>query len=60
MGNSDGWNCMADIETDKNLVQTMAEVIIRNTSNASERQDFWESATRSHTNTISQAQILWA
>jgi len=44
MGNSDAWNCMADIETDKNLVQSMAEVIIRNTSNASERQDFWEKA----------------
>ncbi|MDR2903683.1 MAG: type IV secretory system conjugative DNA transfer family protein, partial [Clostridiales bacterium] len=44
MANSDGWNIMADIETDKNLVQSMAEVIIRNTSNASEKQDFWEKA----------------
>jgi len=44
MTNSDGWNIIADIETDKNLVQTMAEVIIRNTSNANERQDFWEKA----------------
>ena len=44
MTNSDGWNCMADIDTDVNLVQSMAEVIIRNTSNASERQDFWEKA----------------
>ena len=44
MNNSDGWNCMADIETDKSLVQSMAEVIMRNTSNASERSDFWEKA----------------
>jgi len=44
MTNSDAWNIMADIETDKNLVQSMAEVIIRNTSNANERQDFWEKA----------------
>ena len=34
MVNSDGWNVMADIETDKSLVQSMAEIIIRNTSNA--------------------------
>ena len=44
MNNSDAWNIMADIETDKNLVQQMAEVIIRNTSNASEKSDFWEKA----------------
>ncbi len=44
MTNSDGWNIMADIETDKNLVQQMAEVIMRNPSNANERQDFWEKA----------------
>lgn len=44
MDNSNGWNIMADIDTDKNLVQSMAEVIIRNTSNANERQDFWEKA----------------
>ena len=44
MNNSDGWNCMADIQTDKSLVQSMAEVIMRNTSNASEKSDFWEKA----------------
>lgn len=44
MVNSDGWNVMADIETDRSLVQSMAEIIIRNTSNANERQDFWEKA----------------
>lgn len=44
MVNSDSWNVMADIETDRSLVQSMAEIIIRNTSNANERQDFWEKA----------------
>ena len=44
MENSDGWNCMRDIETDLNLVQSISEVIIRNTSNANERQDFWAQA----------------
>lgn len=42
--NSDAWNCLSEIENDKNLVQSIAEVIIKNTSNASERQDFWEKA----------------
>ena len=37
---------MADIETDRSLVQSMAEIIIRNTSNANERQDFWEKAEK--------------
>jgi len=46
MNNSDGWNCMADIETDKSLAQSMAEVIMRNTSNASEKSDFWEKAAQ--------------
>jgi len=44
VNNSDGWNCMADIETDKSLVQSMAEIIMRNTSNANEKSDFWGSA----------------
>ena len=47
MENSDAWNCLSGIEKDKDLVQSIAEVIIKNTSNANERQDFWESATRS-------------
>ena len=42
--NSDAWNCLSAIEQDKNLVQSIAEVIIKNTSNANERQDFWEKA----------------
>ncbi|MDL2288470.1 type IV secretory system conjugative DNA transfer family protein [Oscillospiraceae bacterium OttesenSCG-928-F05] len=41
---SDAWNVIADTETDKNLVQSVAEIIIRNTSNADERHDFWENA----------------
>jgi type IV secretion system protein VirD4 len=44
MENSDAWNCLSEIEQDKDLVQSIAEVIIKNTSNANERQDFWEKA----------------
>ena len=44
MANSDAWNCLSEIEKDKDLVQSIAEVIIKNTSNANERQDFWEKA----------------
>lgn len=44
MENSDAWNCLADVEDDGDLVQSIAEVIIKNTSNATERQDFWEKA----------------
>ena len=44
MENSDAFNCLDGISEDKSLVQTIAEVIIKNTSNQSERQDFWEKA----------------
>lgn len=44
--NSDGWNSFADIESNPNLVDSIAEVIIKNTSNTSERQDFWEKAEK--------------
>ncbi len=44
MANSDAWNCLSKIEQDKDLVQSIAEVIIKNTSHANERQDFWEKA----------------
>ena len=44
MENSDGFNCLSAIADDKSLVQTIAEVIIKNTSNSNERQDFWEKA----------------
>ncbi len=44
MESSNAWNLMNDIAADPNLVQTIVEVIIKNTSNISERQDFWEKA----------------
>jgi type IV secretion system protein VirD4 len=43
---SDGWNPLHDIEADRTLVDSIAEVIIKNTSNATERQDFWEKAEK--------------
>jgi len=43
---SDGWNSFADIESNPNLVDSIAEVIIKNTSSVSERQDFWEKAEK--------------
>lgn len=46
MNNSDGFNCLSDIEKDTALVQIISEVIIKNTSNANERQDFWEKAEK--------------
>jgi type IV secretion system protein VirD4 len=42
----DGWNPLNDIESDRNLVDSIAEVIVKNTSNATERQDFWEKAEK--------------
>lgn len=42
--NSDGINFLAGIEEDNTLIQTIAETIIKNTSNVNERQDFWEKA----------------
>jgi len=42
--NSDGFNCLYDIEQDPELVRTVAEIIIKNTSNAKDRQNFWETA----------------
>jgi type IV secretion system protein VirD4 len=44
--NSDGFNCFNDIQVDKNLVQAIAEIIINNTSNAKEKQDFWEKSEK--------------
>lgn len=43
---SDGWNCVMDTAQDINLVQRVAEIIIRNTSNENERGDFWEKAEK--------------
>lgn len=44
--NSDGFNCMSVVGDDPSLIATIAEVIIKNTSNANERQDFWEKAEK--------------
>ena len=44
--NSDGMNCFSVLENDPNLVQAIAEIIINNTSNASEKQDFWEKSEK--------------
>jgi len=41
---SDAFNCMYDIEQDPELVRTVAEIIIKNTSNVKDRQNFWETA----------------
>ena len=43
---SDGWNCVMDTARDINLIQRVAEIIIRNTSNENERGDFWEKAEK--------------
>ena len=43
---SDAWNPFEAIESDPGLVDTIAEIIIKNTSNISERQDFWEKAEK--------------
>lgn len=44
MEHSDAWNCLADAGSDPNLVQSIAEVIINNTSGNGDRQDFWSKA----------------
>jgi type IV secretion system protein VirD4 len=46
MDNSDGWNCLVETSKNPNMVQTVAEVIMRNTSNPNEgaKQDFWQLA----------------
>jgi len=44
MEHSDAWNCLSDTDDDPNLVQSIAEIIINNTSNTEDRQDFWSKA----------------
>jgi type IV secretion system protein VirD4 len=46
MEHSDGMNCFSVLENDSNLVQAIAEIIINNTSNASEKMDFWEKSEK--------------
>lgn len=42
MENSDGWNCIGETEGDVDMVQSVAEVIIRNTSGDGQKADFWD------------------
>ncbi len=44
MEHSDAWNCLSAVDDDPNMVQTIAEVIINNTSNSEDKQDFWSKA----------------
>ena len=44
--NSDGWNVLNDTSLDRSMVQSVADVIIRNTSNDSDKQNFWESSEK--------------
>ena len=44
MENSDGWNCIGEIGDDTDLVQSVAEIIIRNTSEDGQKADFWDKA----------------
>lgn len=40
MENSDGWNCIGEIGNDTDMVQSVAEIIIRNTADSEQRPDF--------------------
>jgi len=44
MEHSDGWNCLHGLDTQPQLVQTVANVIIQNTSGPKEANDFWSRA----------------
>ena len=44
MEHSDGWNCLYGLETETQLVQTVANTIIANTSGPKEADDFWSRA----------------
>lgn len=46
MENSDGWNCLGEIDGDVDMVQSVAEVIIRNTSEDGQKADFWDKAEK--------------
>lgn len=41
---SDGWNCLYGLDTETQLVQTVANTIIANTSGSHESDDFWSRA----------------
>ena len=44
MENSDGWNCIGETEGDVDMVQSVAETVIRNTSEDGQKADFWDKA----------------
>ena len=44
MEHSDGWNCLYGLDTETQLVQTVANTIISNTSGPKEADDFWSRA----------------
>ena len=44
MEHSDGWNCLYNLENERQLVQTVANTIILNTSGPREANDFWSRA----------------
>ena len=44
MDHSDGWNCLAGLDTAPDLVTTVANTIIQNTSGPKEADDFWSRA----------------
>lgn len=44
MAHSDGWNCLAGLDTNPALVTTVANTIIQNTSGPNEADDFWSRA----------------
>ncbi len=46
MENSDAWNCIGEIGDDTDLVQSVAEIIIRNTADNEQRPDFWDKAEK--------------
>lgn len=46
MENSDGWNCIGETAGDVDMVQSVADTIIRNTADNEQKQDFWDKAER--------------
>lgn len=46
MENSDGWNCIGEIGDDTDMVQSVAEIIIRNTADSEQKADFWDKAEK--------------
>ena len=44
MAHSDGWNCLYRLDEERDLVQTVANCIIQNTSGPREADDFWSRA----------------